>query len=101
MNEQLREMAEKRYGQSEFLRMLFDLALEERWFELQHVIQHDMAKAILADYSYFLGQGYFNSQIFYDHWEEVIEIGWQAFSNHTGIPLEKVEARLAELSNKI
>ena len=26
-----------------------ELALEEQWFDLQHMIQHDMAKAILAD----------------------------------------------------
>jgi len=101
MNDQLKEMAEARYGQTEFLRALFDLALEERWFELQHVIQHDMAKAILADYSFYTGQGYLDSKIFYDNWEEVIAIGWQVFSNHTGIPLEQVKIRLAEISNKI
>jgi len=101
MNEQLKELAQARYAQQEFLRALFDLALEERWFELQHVIQHDMAKAILADYSVHMGKGYLNSNIFFDNWEEVIQIGWQAFSDHTGIPLEQVKTRLSEISNNI
>jgi len=101
MNDQLKEMAETRYRQTEFLRALFDLALEERWFELQHVIQHDMAKAILADYSLSNGRGYLDSKIFYDNWEEVIAIGWKVFSDHTGIPLEQVKVRLAEISNQI
>jgi len=101
MNDQLRKLAEARYAQQEFLRALFDLALEERWFELQHLVQHDMAKAILADYSVHMGQGYLNSNIFFDNWEEVIAIGWKTFSDHTGIPPEQVKMHLSDISNKI
>jgi hypothetical protein len=101
MDEQLREMAQARYCEPEFLKALFDLALEEKWFELQHVIQHDMAKAILADYSLSLGQGYLNKEIFYDHWEEVIQIGWESFCKHTNMPIETVKDRLADISNTI
>jgi hypothetical protein len=101
MNDQLKEMAEARYAETEILRTLFDLALENQWFDLQHVIQHDIAKAILADYSLHTGKGFLDPKIFYDNWEAVIEIGWKAFSNHTGIPLEQVKLRLAEISNKI
>jgi hypothetical protein len=66
MDDRLRELAENRYGQKEFLSALFDLALEEQWFDLQHLIQHDMAKAILADYSQEIGKDYLNQEIFYD-----------------------------------
>jgi hypothetical protein len=100
MDEQLRELAERRYGQEEFLRTLFELALEDEWFQLRHLIQHDMAKAVLADYSCRQGKGYLDSQIFYNSWEEVIDIGWQAFCTHTGIPKDKVNQRLQELGNK-
>jgi hypothetical protein len=101
MDDQLRSMAESRYKQTEFLKTLFELALEENWFELQHVIQHDMAKAVIADYSLTIGKGYFDSKIFFDNWEEVIDIGWRAFSEHTGISMEKVKAQLSEMRNAI
>jgi hypothetical protein len=101
MDVQLRALAESRYGQPEFLSTLFELALEDQWLDLQHLIQHDMAKAILADYSFKLGQGYLNSQIFNDYWEEVIEIGWSVFCRHTGIPRERIVSRLNDLHNAI
>src|ERR1700689_4986661 len=74
MDDRLKQMAETRYGQPEFLSVLFDLALEDQWFDLQHIIQHDMAKAILADYSYELGKGYLNNDIFFNNWEDVIDV---------------------------
>jgi len=101
MDKQLRELAESRYGQTEFVGTLFELALEERWLDLQHLIQHDMAKAILADYSSNLGQGYLDPQIFYAYWEDVIEIGWNTFCSRTGIPRESVRSRLEQLHNAI
>jgi hypothetical protein len=97
MDEKLKQLAETRYSQKEFLGILFELAVEEQWFDLQHMIQHDMAKAILADYSYELGEGYLNTDIFFQHWEEVIEVGWCAFCQHTGLPREKVKLRLEQL----
>ena len=97
MDERLRDLAESRYRQREFLAALFELALEEQWFDLQHMVQHDMAKAILADYSYELGRGYLNKEIFLDHWEEVIEVGWGAFCEHTGLSREKVNHKLRSL----
>jgi hypothetical protein len=69
MDDRLRKIAEDRYGQKEFLSALFDLALEEQWFDLQHLIQHDMAKAILADYSLEQGKGFLNQDIFYSNWD--------------------------------
>jgi hypothetical protein len=101
MDDQLRQLAERCYGREQFLRTLFDLALEDEWFQLQHLIQHDMAKAILADYSCRQGKGYLDSQIYYDHWEGVIDIGWQVFCNHTGIPREKVINQLKQLRETI
>ena len=101
MDDQLRSMAESRYKQTEFLKTLFDLALEENWFELQHVIQHDMAKAVIADYSLSIGKGYFDSKIFFDNWEDVIDVGWRAFSEHTGISMEKVKAHLSQMREAI
>ena len=101
MDDRLRELSEGRYAQQEFLKALFDLALDEQWFELQHCIQHDMAKAILADYSYELGLGYLNQDIFYKNWEDVIEIGWQIFCTHTGLTREKVNLCLAQLREAI
>lgn len=97
MDERLRELAETRYSQPEFLSVLFDLALEGQWFDLQHVIQHDMAKAILADYSYELGKGYLNTDIFYSNFEDVIEVGWQKFCGHTGLTMDKVKSHLQAL----
>lgn len=97
----MKELAESRYGQPEFVSTLFELALEDQWFDLQHLIQHDMAKAILADYSSKLGRGYLHSQVFYDYWEDVIEIGWKTFCNRTGISRESVRTRLKELHNAI
>jgi hypothetical protein len=101
MDKQLKELAEHRYGQTEFVKTMMELAVEGQWFDLQHVIQHDMAKAILADYSFKLGRGYFNLQIFNDYWEDVIEIGWKTFCSRTGIPRENVKAKLKELHNAI
>jgi len=101
MNERLRELAESRYKQKEFLSALFDLALEDQWFDLQHMIQHDMAKAILADYSYELGRGYLNQEIYYSNWEDVIDIGRSAFCKHTGLTMEKVNLHLAQLREAI
>jgi hypothetical protein len=93
----LQELAEDRYKQPMFLRTLFELAVEEQWFDLQHMVQHDMAKAILADYSLEQGQDYLNQKIYLDHWEAVIEVGWKAFCDHTGLTREKVQQRLATL----
>jgi hypothetical protein len=101
MDKRLKQLAEERYGQTEFLRVLFELALEEQWFDVQHIIQHDMAKAILADYSYELGKGYLNQEIYYNNWEDVIEVGWKAFCNHTGLTMEKVKLRLEKLREAI
>ncbi len=101
MDERLRELAEIRYGQREFLSVLFDLALAEQWFDVQHVIQHDMAKAILADYSFELGQGYLNQDIFYRYWEDVIAVGWNKFCHHTGLPLDQVKQQLEKLRDDI
>ena len=97
MDEQLREMAEARYKQPAFLATLLELAVEEQWFDVQHMVQHDMAKAILADYSLDLGKGYFNTEIFFNHWEEVIEVGWLAFCEHTGLSREKVQQQLTRI----
>jgi hypothetical protein len=101
MDDRLRELAETRYGQTEFLSALFELALEEQWFDLQHLIQHDMAKAILADYSYELGKGYLNQEVFYGNWEAVIEVGWGIFCKHTGLTMDKVNSHLTELREAI
>jgi hypothetical protein len=100
MDDRLKQLAENRYGQPAFLSVLFDLALEEQWFELQHVIQHDMAKAILADYSYEMGKGYLNNDIFLNHWEEVIDVGWTKFCSHTGLSMDKVKSNLKSLRDK-
>ena len=97
----LQELAENRYGQDEFLKVLFDLALEDQWFDLQHMIQHDMAKAIIADYSYELGQGFLNQEIYFSCWEEVIEIGWGKFCEHTGLSRDKVRFNLEKLREAI
>src|ERR1700731_787049 len=97
MDERLRQLAETRYKQPFFLQALFELALEEQWFDLQHMVQHDMAKAILADYSLEQGRDFLNRQIYFDHWEEVIEVGWAAFCLHTGLTPEKVKQQLASL----
>jgi hypothetical protein len=101
MDDRLRKIAEERYGQKEFLSALFDLALEEQWFDLQHLIQHDMAKAILADYSLEQGKGFLNQDIFYSNWEDVIAIGWTTFCAHTGLTMEKVNNNLQALRDTI
>lgn len=97
MDERLRELAEARYRQPTFLQTLFELAVEEQWFDLQHMVQHDMAKAILADYSLEQGLDYLNQKIYFDHWEDVIEVGWNAFCAHSGLTREKVAQQLASL----
>lgn len=101
MDDRLRELAESKYSQPAFLSTLFDLALEEQWFDLQHLIQHDMAKAVLADYSYELGKDYLNQEIYYSNWEDVIDVGWSKFCKHTGLTREKVKTRLEELREAI
>lgn len=98
MDDRLREMAESRYRQKEFLAALFDLALEEQWFDLRHMVQHDMAKAIISDYSEEIGKGYLDTDVYYNNWEEVVRVGWQVFCEHTGLPIEKVNIKLKCLS---
>lgn len=99
--ERLQELAESRYSQKEFLKVLFDLALEDQWFDLRHMIQHDMAKAIIADYSYELGKDYLNQDIYLSTWEEVIEIGWEKFCSYTGLSRDKVDTQLLRLREAI
>ncbi len=101
MNDELRELAETRYRQPEFLAALFELALEEQWFDLQHMVQHDMAKAILADYSLEKGLGYLNQEIYFNNWEEVIKVGWEAFCDHTGLSWDRVRQRLEQLQKRL
>lgn len=95
--DRLKELAELKYSQEAFLRVLFDLALEERWFDLRHMVQHDMAKAIIADYSRELGKDYLNQKLYHQYWEDVIEIGWTKFCEHTGLSRERVENSLKKL----
>ncbi|MBP7862711.1 hypothetical protein KA183_13585 [bacterium] len=97
----LKELAEQRYSQEFFLRTLFELALEEQWIDLTHMIQHDMAKAILADYSLEEGLGYLNQKVYMEFWEDVIEIGWMRFCEHTGLSRDKVDMRLKEFREAI
>ncbi len=97
MDERLRELAQTRYSQKQFLGALFELALEEHWFDVQHMVQHDMAKAIIADYSREMGNDYLNQDLYFEYWEEVIEVGWTVFCNHTGLSRQKVNASLAQL----
>jgi hypothetical protein len=99
MDVRLREIAESHYRQKEFLQTLFELAVENNWFDVQHMVQHDMAKAIIADYSQEKGMGFFNSQLFLDNWEQVIEVGWEAFCGHTGLTRERVQKKLLSLRN--
>lgn len=101
MDERLREIAEIHYQQKEFLKALFELAVENQWFAVQHMVQHDMAKAIIADYSQELGMGFLNSQLFLDNWEQVIDIGWDAFCVHTGLTRERVQKNLLQLRNNM
>ena len=100
MDEKLRELAEARYRQQEFLQTLFELAVENQWFDVRHMVQHDMAKAIIADYSLEQGLDYLNTSMFYDNWESVIEVGWNAFCVHTGLPRERVDRHLQELTER-
>ncbi len=97
----LKELAEQRYSQEFFLRTLFELALEEQWIDVTHMIQHDMAKAILADYSLEQGLGYLNQKVYMEFWEDVIEIGWMRFCEHTGLSRDKVDLRLKEFREAI
>lgn len=97
MNDRLKELANLRYRKPEFLAELFELALEEQWFDLQHMVQHDMAKAVLADYSTEQGKDYMSAADFYEHWEDVIEIGWDVFCTHTGLSREKVQVQLQSM----
>lgn len=98
MDNKLRDLAECRYKQKEFLEVLHELAVEGQWFDIQHVVQHDMAKAILFDYSEGIGKGYLDSEVFLANWEDVISIGWQAFCDHTGLEPEAVRSNLQKLN---
>lgn len=100
MDDRLRELAEARYGQDEFLRVLFELALEEQWFDLRHMIQHDMAKAVIADYCFELGREYLDQEIYFSCFEDVIDLGWAIFCRHTGLSREKVAQALATLRDR-
>ena len=64
---------------------------------MPYLVQHDIGKAILADFSLEQGLGYLNSQVYYDYWEEVIDIGWDAFCSHTGLTRERVKVQLEQL----
>lgn len=99
MDARLKELAEVRYQQQEFLQTLFELAVENQWFDVQHMVQHDMAKAIIADYSLEKGLGFLNSELFFDNWEQVIDVGWDAFCAHSGLTREKVNKHLQQLSD--
>lgn len=99
--ERLQELAENRYSQREFLKVLFELALEDQWFDLRHMIQHDMAKAIIADYSFELGRDYLNQDLYLKFWEDVIEIGWEKFCGHTGLTRDTVDTQLLALREAI
>jgi hypothetical protein len=94
MDQRLRELAEFRYHHSEFLKTLFELAVEDQWPALQHMVQHDMAKAVLADYFWERGENYFASPRFFDNWEDVIAVGWTAFCDHTGLTMDTVQQKL-------
>src|SRR5579884_1379676 len=100
MDDRLKELAEDRYRQPFFLKALFELAVEEQWFDLQHMVQHDMAKAILADYSLEQGRDYLDQRIYLTHWEDVIEVGWSAFCDHTGLSRDKVNESLSKMRNQ-
>ena len=97
MDPRLAELAESQYRQPAFLTQLFELAVEEQWSVLQHMIQHDMAKAILANYCIEKGQDYLKSKAFFESWEEIIQIGWKVFCEHTGLSMEKVQENLHRL----
>lgn len=99
MDARLKELAETRYTQQEFLQTLFELAIENKWFDVQHMVQHDMAKAIIADYSLEQGLGFLNSQLFFDNWEQVIDVGWDAFCQHSGLTRDRVNKQLQELGD--
>lgn len=101
MDERLKEIAEIHYQQQEFLQTLFELAVENKWFDVQHMVQHDMAKAIIADYSLEQGMGFFDSQIFFDNWEQVIDVGWNAFCTHSGLSRERVMKQLQQLGDNL
>lgn len=101
MNERLQELAELHYQQPEFLRTLFELAVENNWFDLRHMVQHDMAKAVIADYSLECGKGYLDNDLFFANWEQVVDVGWQAFCIHTGIAREQVMQKLHSLGENL
>jgi hypothetical protein len=101
MDEKLQKLAEHRYSQKEFLNTLHELALAEQWADMQHLVQHDMAKAILADYSYINGKDYLDTKIFYTYWEEVIAVGWEIFCERSGISGEHIRIKLSQLHETI
>lgn len=101
MDERLKEIAEDHYRQQEFLQTLFELAVENQWFDVQHMVQHDMAKAVIADYSLEQGLGFLNQQLFLDNWEQVINVGWNAFCDHTGLSRERVNKQLQKLGDQM
>lgn len=101
MDDRLNELAKMRYGQPFFLQALSELAVEDQWFDLQHMVQHDMAKAILADYSLEKGCDYLDTSIYLAHWEEVIEVGWTTFCHHMGWTRDRVNEQLFQMRNGI
>lgn len=98
MNESLKLLAESKYRQPEFLKTLFELAVDGEWFYVQHMVQHDMAKAIIADYSQDIGCDYLDPQLYFENWESVIDVGWDVFCEHTGLNREKVNIYLKKLA---
>ncbi len=101
MDLRLRELAQEKYKQEQLLSTLFELTLAEQWFDLQHIVQHDIAKAVLADYSFEKGEDFLDTTTYYAHWEEVIEIGWEIFCQHTKMNREDVRAKLSQLHENI
>ncbi|MBX9879905.1 MAG: hypothetical protein K2Y22_15715 [Candidatus Obscuribacterales bacterium] len=99
MDSRLQEIAESRYHQQQFLATLLELAVEQQWFDVRHMVQHDMAKAILSDYSSEIGRGDMHMPTYYENWEEVVAVGWKAFCDHTGLSQEKLEQHLQALGD--
>lgn len=98
VDDRLKELAEARYQRREFLQTLFELAVENQWFDVRHMVQHDMAKAIIADYSLEQGRGYLDQELYFDNWESVVEVGWTAFCTHTGLSMDRVNNHLQQLN---
>lgn len=101
MDDRLKELAQSRYQQREFLQTLFELAIENQWFDVRQMVQHDMAKAIIADYSQEQGRGFLDGELFLDNWESVVEVGWGAFCAHTGLTRDRVNHQLQQLGENL